>query len=113
LKTGHIVWLHGGFPCGEYPDLRIARELIVTFINSNEKILADKGYRDRRYFINPTCLQHKQYLARHEIMNHRLKQFKILSERYRHPLRKHPICVHAVGNITQLIVKNEEPLFEI
>ena len=37
IKTGHIVWAYGGFPPGEYPDLKIARKnLLKCFIQASE-----------------------------------------------------------------------------
>jgi len=40
LRKGHIVWAHGCFSCVRYNDLIIARNLLVSFINENEKIMA-------------------------------------------------------------------------
>ena len=32
IQTGWIVWLNGPFPCGEFPDLKIAKmELVHMF----------------------------------------------------------------------------------
>lgn len=111
LVSGNIVWVHGGFPCGDYPDSKIAKELIVTFLNNGERMLADKGYKDQNFFINPTCKLHKVFLARHETLNGRLKNFKVLSDTFRHALPKHPKCVHAIVNLTQLAIESGEQLF--
>lgn len=29
IRTGHIVWAFGGYPCGEYSDLTLSREAFV------------------------------------------------------------------------------------
>lgn len=78
--------------------------------------MADKGYNDPQFFLLPNennTRLHKLILSRHETVNKRLKQFKILKETYRHPLEKHPTVFHAVTNVTQLLINNDEPLFKI
>lgn len=116
IKTGDIVWANGGYPCGEYPDLKLAREAYVWLVAEGELTMADKGYRDNRFFLLPTeqnKKKHKRIMARHETVNKRLKQFKILHETYRHHLSKHPIVFHAVANLTQIMIQNGEPLFSV
>lgn len=49
----NIVWAFGGFPCGAYPDIKIARELYVNMVDPGEMTVADDGYRDGNYFIYP------------------------------------------------------------
>lgn len=84
---------------------------------NREKAIADKGYKDRRYFITPETHPKNPkinlILARHETINKRLKQWKCMSVRFRHPLHKHPQCFHAVINIVKLCVDNGEPLFNV
>ena len=53
ILTGHIVWAHGGLPCGEWSDLRLARDAFIHRLQPHEKALADKGYKDQHYFENP------------------------------------------------------------
>lgn len=116
IRTGYIVWAHGGYPCGLYSDLRLAREAFVLNLKKNEKAMADKGYKDASCFILPTPLnksQHSVIMARHETVNKRLKQFEILNQRFRHQLEKHPMIVQAVVNITQLMLQNGHPLFSV
>lgn len=107
IRTGDIVWAHGGVPCGEWPDLRLARDAYTGFVKLGEKTLADKGYKDGDYFIFPTAddpyaLRKKQIMARHETLNRRLKKFSVLGIRFRHSLELHPKCFHAVVNLTQV-----------
>lgn len=117
ISTGKIVWVHGGKPCGAYSDLKLARECFIDMFIDGEKAIADKGYRDRRYFITPET--HPNYpkikciLDRHETINNRLKQWKCMSTRFRHPLFKHPQCFHAIINIVKLCTDNGEPLFDV
>lgn len=112
IGGGEIVWASGGLPCGDWPDLKIARQLYIHYAK-NEITLADKGYRDATYFKQPTSLHEKRILARHETLNGRLKNFKILSSKYRHPLKKHPRVFHAVVNIVQVCLVNGESLFQL
>lgn len=122
IRTGNIVWAHGGFPyggfpCGAWPDLRIARDAIIEFLQPGEKIIADRGYNDANYFEVPNGTEgdqiKKQILARHETVNRRIKKFSSMSVRFRHSLHLHPRFFHAVLNVTQLMIENGEPLYPI
>jgi DDE superfamily endonuclease len=114
IRTGHIVWKHGGYPCGQYSDLTIAREAYLLSINHAEKTIADKGYRDNRYFLLKNNLNkkiHGKIMARHETVNKRMKQFQILKQPFKNNIHKHPIVFHAVANLIELMIENGEPLF--
>ena len=50
IRTGEIVWANGGLPCGEWPDLRLARNAFIGRLQLGEKALADGGYRDQQFF---------------------------------------------------------------
>lgn len=112
------MWVFGGLPCGEYPDLVLARVQYTGQLNEGEKTVADKTYRDRRYFVNPVddpdsvALQ-KKIMARHETVNKRIKQFQILNDCFRHDISKHQICFYAACNLTQLMLVNGEPLYSV
>lgn len=114
IKTGSIVWKFGGYPCGKFPDLKLAREAYIWSIEDGEKTIADKGYNDQRFFILPNDTNsrfHKMIMSRHETVNKRIRQFNILKQTFRHSLELHPKIFHAVVNITQLNIQNGEPLF--
>lgn len=116
IRTGHIVWKHGGYPCGQYPDLKLAREAYIYSVNEGEKTIADKGYKDTKYFIlkgNENKNLHKRIMARHETVNKRINQFFALKYQFRHDLKKHPSVFHAIINLTQLMIMNGEPLFSV
>lgn len=112
ISHGDIVWASGGFPCGEWTDLKIACDLYVH-IAKNEITLADKGYRFHRSFRTPRTAGEKRVLARHETLNGRLKNFEALSTRYRHSLKKHPMIFHAIVNIVQCTIESGEILFDL
>lgn len=116
IKTGIIVWKFGGYPAGLYPDLKLSRELYVHQVMPGELTFADKGYSDDEYFIRPcdtNSVGHKFIMSRHETVNKRLRQFKVLSNIFRHDRAKHHKCFNAVVNITGLVIKLEEPLFSV
>lgn len=116
VRTGKIVWKHGGYPCGEYPDLKLAREAYVLSTQPLELTLADKGYNDKNHFLLPTAqnsASHKRIMARHETVNKRIKQFRVLKDTFRNSLEKHPMVFHAVVNLTELMIENGEPLFSV
>ncbi|EFX80106.1 hypothetical protein DAPPUDRAFT_103770 [Daphnia pulex] len=31
IRSGHIMWVNGGLPCGKWPDLRLARNALTVF----------------------------------------------------------------------------------
>ena len=51
--------------------------------------------------------------SRHETFNACLKFWGILGQVYRHDILKHSSVFYACVVITQLIIANEEPLFEV
>lgn len=112
IGGGDIVWAFGGFPAGEWPDIKIAKEQYLDYAK-DEVTLADKGYRLGGYFKNPSNTKEKLLLARHETLNRRLKQFQALGARYRHPLHKHPKIFHACVNLVQMCIDCGEKLFDI
>lgn len=116
IRTGNIVWAHGGVPCGEWPDLRLARNALIEALRPGERVIADRGYNDHNYFDTPNVYGGqlmKQILARHETVNGRLKQFCCLKYKFRHALPLHPRFFHAVLNLTQLMLENGEPLYPV
>lgn len=114
IATGNIVWAHGGYPCGEWPDLRLARDAFIDHLEIDEKALADKGYRDNNYFVNPNGDPlKKKILARHETANKRVKQFYSMKDVFRHVLTLHPSFFRACVNLTQIMIVNGEPLYDV
>ena len=116
ISTGNIVWVNGPFPCGEYPDIKIFKKFMLNMIGPEEMVVADRGYKHEKCVysipgIDPTvssCIR-----ARHEIVNRRMKHFQVLSTVFRHNLKLHALCFHAVANITALMIEHSDPLFEI
>jgi hypothetical protein len=114
ITTGNIVWAHGAYPCGEWPDLRLARDAFINHLEIGEKALADKGYRDNNYFVNPNGNQmKKKILARHETVNKRVKQLYSMKNVFRHVLTLQPSFFRAVVNVTQIMIDNGEPCMKL
>jgi hypothetical protein len=118
IINGNIVWAYGGMPCGEYPDLVLARDLYLDTIDLGEMTMADDGYNDRNYFITGAYFPQraeeiKRIMARHETVNRRLKQFKVLGDRFRHNVHLHPRCFYAVVNIIATSFLTGERLYDL
>jgi hypothetical protein len=118
IATGFIVWINGGYPCGEFPDLKIFRLSLRGLIDDEEKVIADGGYKGEdsiwtKGHSEDAAAVESLFRARHENVNSRLKIFNCLTNRFRHPLHIHGRCFYAVANIVQLILEHESPVFEI
>lgn len=118
INHRHIVWANGPYPCGDWPDIKIARDSFVERLDANEKAFADLGYCDNKYFLIPKPADrlfnknHKLIMSRHETVNGRIKNFHVMSDRFRHATYLHGRCFYAVLNIVQLSIENGEPLFD-
>lgn len=125
IQTGWIVWINGPYPAGKWPDITIYRHRLKNHLLENEVVEADKGYRGDSTTVCPDdCLTFGEWQlkfhvrARHETVNKRMKDFKVLSDRFRHKvnrhdLSRHELCFTAVAIITQIHISTFEPLFSI
>ena len=120
ILTGQIVWIFGGFPCGEFPDLKIFRLGLLDIIDHDERVIADGGYKGEESIWakghSDNYLTNKiegVIRARHETINSRLKNFSVLSTRFRHSLDMHSRCFHACAHLIHLVMKHEMPAFEV
>ena len=117
VQTGWIAWVNGPHPCGDWPDVDIARLCLHHVLNANENCVAGGGCRDKngpsrtptgmRSFLDR---QRSVVRARHETVNARFKLWGILSQRYRHPLVKHGMVVNSIAIITQIMIQNGDSL---
>ena len=119
IHTGDICWAFGGYPAGTN-DLTMARNGILQVLPAGEMIIADKGYRGE-----PTKIiapiegdnsnfnrEHKLIMARHEHINKRVKDFKCMSDTWRHGWESHIPTFYAVIALTQIRLENGEPMPE-
>ena len=115
ILTGEIVWIHGPFPCGRWPDLKIFRSAMKNSLSPGEKVVADLGYRgEPNHIITPSgdrSEPESKIRGRHETVNGRFKNWAILQRVFRHEVQKHQPAFGAVAVITQLQLENGEPLF--
>lgn len=51
--------------------------------------------------------------SRQETINKRVKQWEILKQEFRHDITQHGYVSRAIAVITQLAIKNGEPLFQL
>ena len=117
IRTGQVVWIHGPFPCGEWPDLNIFRVGLKQMLTGGGKVIADAGYEgEPDYVVLPTgdmSLLANRVRRRHEHVNKRFKQFQILHRCFRHKVDKHQDVFCAVAVITEIALENGEPLYVI
>ena len=126
IKTGDIAWLQGPFPAGKHNDCTIFKNSLATFLEEQERVEADDGYRPadpgkcKSKTGHSTRLASEEQLevknrvrARHETVNKRIKQFASISGIFRHSLKHHLDFVHAAVVITQIVIESGEPLFQV
>ena len=121
IRTGSIVWIHGPFPCGQWPDIKIFRHALADYLEEGERVETDRGYRGQtRHCKIPNGAEkreirqmRKRVGQRHETVNKRFKQFKCLKETWRHDLDFHSAATRACVIITQLAFENGEPVFDV
>lgn len=118
FRTGDMVWLFGGYPCGRLNDLSLSREFYLTQILPGELTLADDGYNDMNFFMYPVAYPHlarelKAIAQRHETINNMFKRWAVLAVPFRHELEKHRFCFYAVGHIIQLMQLTGERVYDV
>jgi hypothetical protein len=122
IKTGHIVWLAGPLPAGEWNNISIFRLALKHKLDPNERVATDKGYCGECPAMAKTpgpLYTDEHYIkmmggiaARHEAANNRLKMFECLKQRFRHGVASHAACFRAVAVVVQLQIEFGEPLFD-
>ncbi|KAJ3061317.1 hypothetical protein HDU98_002767 [Podochytrium sp. JEL0797] len=120
--TSRIVHISGGAPCGDWPDLKMVRHCFLGELDDGERVAADEGYRgdDRVMTKLPAISQahhdHNKNLkamgARHETVNRRLKDFRVLAGMYRGPRDYITQIFQAVAQITNVKLRRQ-PLYDL
>jgi hypothetical protein len=116
-----LVWMNGPFKAGK-PDINVFRDKgLKERIPAGKRIIGDNGYRNE-YAIISTPNSHdpadlrkfkSRARARHESFNARIKNFKCLSESFRHGVGKHKVVFEAVCVICQYQLEHGSPLFDV
>ena len=115
IVGGNICWTNGPFPAGKLNDISIFRRGLMKRLAPGEFVEADHGYEGEPDRIRlPYEAQNKEeihrkgrIMARHESLNHLLRRFKALSQRWRHPIRggQHKVTFDAAITITQIAIE--------
>lgn len=123
ILGGDICWINGGFPAGSHADVEIFRSCLVTYLEPFERVEADDGYiaEAPERVRCPKCVtvpQERKAMmsvvrSRHETINRRLKQWRILKTMFRHDITMHETAFTAVAVMTQIAISNGEPLFDV
>ena len=114
INEDRLGWVNGPFPAGKCPDLAVFRIGLKEALSPGTKIIGDRGYRGEPDFIStangldPRELAEfkERVLSRHESFNQRIKNYKCLSERFRHNLELHKTCFEAVCAITMYEIES-------
>ena len=121
IQTGVVVWIHGPFACGAFPDITIFRDSTLSFLDTAEQVEADDGYvgesprhvKCPKRFTNPPEAEAMQnrVRSRQETVNKRFKQWGLLKQTCRHLLLDHGDVFRACASLSQLSINWGEPLF--
>jgi len=122
LWESKVVWVNGPFEAS-VGDLTIFRKTngLESIIPAGCLATADQGYRGDSDKLSLPCSLDPEGVrrfksrarARQESFNARLKQFKCLSQAFRHHLSKHKCCFEAVAVICQYQLDNGFELYDV
>ena len=109
IKQCHIVHINGPFKCGNHPDIQIARSLLHKKLAPGEFYIADSGYQDVHGPAVCICdlksrsEKRKAMIlrAKHETINRRYKEWKILGDIYRHSEHTHGAVFRALTAVIE------------
>ena len=114
IRTGDLVWIHGPFPPGDWNDLMIFWHALKHQLHPGECVEADDGYKaeDPEVVRAPAGVRAMEDMRwhmkrskarrRHETINQRIKQYSVLTDRFRNDINKHLACFRACAILTQL-----------
>jgi DDE superfamily endonuclease len=121
IFKNQLVWVNGPFPAGMH-DIRVYREHgLKEKIPLGKKIIGDNGYQGESNTVDAPnvydCDHVKEFKRRarlrHESFNSRIKNFKCLSNRFKHSIKLHQAAFEAVCVIVQYQIENGNPLFDV
>jgi hypothetical protein len=122
LSTDQLLWMSGPHPAGTN-DITIfkTKGLMQELERRNQKAIGDKGYNGApKYCTTPNAHENEgvklfksRALKRHENFNSLIKQFNILSGRFRHSIDRFELAFEAVCVLCQYRIENETHLYDI
>ena len=122
ILAGNLVWIQGPYPAGKYTNIKNVNKVLRNFHEPGDWVEVDEGYHGHPDKIkcpgnnvNPAenWAMQERVRARHKTLNGRLKTWGILSHVFRHRITMHGDVFWACMVVTQLTIKNGEPLFEV
>ena len=114
VYNGYVVWVNGPFPAGEWTDAMIVRDSFLGHLCADEVFIADGGYKGVEYCIMPGGWGHvinkqiSKIRARHETVNRKFKEYKVIGDRSRHTQVQHGVYFRAVANLVQIPLETTE-----
>ena len=119
IRTAHIVWFRGPFPCN-VSDKEIFDTFLAHKLIPGEAVEADSGYRGRSQIFLPgeaqtrkARKQKSQVRGRHENINARLKVFGVMQFWANPDTGKHGLFARCVAIIVQLSFTLDEKLYDV
>ena len=121
IYRNEIAWINGPFPAGEN-DLIIFRKEngLKSRLPPHKLLVADKGYLNEVQISTPNEFDSdevkvfkQRVRARQESINARIKEYRILSERFRSSHKTHGVVFEAVCVIVQFSMESGRPLMEV
>jgi hypothetical protein len=126
INSGDIVWINGPFKAGKNDKTIFEEDGLAEMLCDDEGIEVDKGYQGDERLKNPLIaqsqedrIQKSRVRARHEIVNGRLKNFRILDDVFRSctgnvdTAEKHALAFQAVAVIVQLGFELHGHLYDV
>jgi hypothetical protein len=122
ILMGNLVWIQGPYPAGAWPDIKIFTSCLTHFLEPYKRVEANDGYRGHADKVKcpkndvnsvKNLKMQGRVRAHHETLNGRLKNWGILSQVFRHDIRRHRDVFWACAVITQLTIEHGEPLFAV
>ncbi len=120
IYNNQLAWINGPFPSAEH-DVSIFRmpNGLKSRIPEGKLVIGDRGYAGegqvvsiRSEFDTPRVKRFKRRArARHESFNGLLKEYKILSTRFRSHVSKHKSVFESICVICQYEIEGHRPLF--
>ena len=119
IRTGDIVWANGSNP-GPRHDLTMYRGGLKLYLDDDEMVSADRGYRGDETVSTPYTQTEEEreiskiHRARHETVNCRFKMYGALNMAFRHGMVKHGFVFRTVATLLQLAIEIDgERLFDV
>ena len=121
ILTSAIMWLSDQYPASVH-DITVFRNEALPNVPAGKMVVADNGFRGEPdtcatpSSLDPDELKEfkRRARSRQETFNARIKNFSVLSERFRHhSAEQHQICFVACCIIVQFQMELGSPLFDV